>query len=55
MSGTVRMPSCKMYWQQSTRFAPTADTMSRNLFDKLRNYMHLNDNSKMIPTDNPKS
>lgn len=53
MSGIVRVPSYKMYWQQSTRFAPIADTMSRNRFDKLRNFMHINDNSKMIPTDNP--
>lgn len=52
MSGIVRVPSYKMYWQQSTRFAPIADTMSRNRFDKLRNFMHINDNSKMIPTDN---
>lgn len=47
LSGIVRMPSYRMYWANETRFAPIADVMSRNRFDKLRNYLHLNDNTRM--------
>ncbi|KAJ8927228.1 hypothetical protein NQ314_020350 [Rhamnusium bicolor] len=48
------MPSYHMYWGEATRYSPIADTMSRNRFDKLRNFLHLNDNSKMNPHNDPK-
>lgn len=51
LSSIVKMPSYRMYWAESTRYLPIADIMSRNRFDKLRNYVHLNDNSNMKPRD----
>ena len=34
-----------MYLSPETRFAPIAEAMSRNPFDKLKNYVHFNDNT----------
>jgi hypothetical protein len=30
MAGTVNIPSCRMYWADSTRIDPIADVMFRN-------------------------
>jgi len=54
MAGIVNMPSCRMYWADTTRLEPTADVMSRNWFDTIRNYFHMNDNSTMKARDHPK-
>jgi len=53
MAGIVNMPSYRMYWADSTRYGPIADTMSRNRFDTLRNHFHINDNSHMKTRDDP--
>ena len=45
LTGIVRMSSYRMYWAKETRFSSIADVMSRNRFDKLRNYIHLNNNT----------
>ncbi|XP_049799909.1 piggyBac transposable element-derived protein 3-like [Schistocerca nitens] len=42
-----------MYWTEATRFFPIADSMPRNRFDKLRNYLHVNDNTKMKQREHP--
>ena len=40
ISGIIEMPSYRMY-RKETRFAPIADAMSRNRFDKLqRQYVY---------------
>ncbi|KAE9521569.1 hypothetical protein AGLY_018033 [Aphis glycines] len=38
----VKMPSYRMFWSRKTTFTMVSDTMSRNRFDKLRTYFHLN-------------
>jgi len=53
MAGIVNMPSYRMYWPESTRFDPIADVMSRNRFDIIRNYFHINDNSTMKAHNDP--
>ncbi|XP_046997940.1 piggyBac transposable element-derived protein 3-like [Schistocerca americana] len=53
LAGVVKTPSYRMYWAEATRFSPLADSMPRNRFDKLRNYLHVNDNTKMKPREDP--
>jgi hypothetical protein len=53
MEGIVNMASYRMYWADSTRFDPIADVMSRNLFDTMRKFFHINDNSTMKARDDP--
>ena len=53
MAGIVTMPSYRMYWADSTRFDPIVGVMSRNRFDTMRNYFHINDNDKMKARDDP--
>ncbi|XP_049809306.1 piggyBac transposable element-derived protein 2-like [Schistocerca nitens] len=53
LAGVVKMPSYRMYWTEATRFSPIADSMPRNRFDKLRNYLHVNDNTKMKRREDP--
>lgn len=43
-TGLVSMPSYTDYWAQHTRFPPIADLMSLKRFQKLRRYIHFNDN-----------
>lgn len=47
MMSVVKMPSYRMYWANETRFSPVADKLSRNRFDCLRTYFHVNDNANM--------
>ncbi|XP_049962141.1 uncharacterized protein LOC126482205 [Schistocerca serialis cubense] len=53
LAGVVKMPSYRMYWAEATRFSPLADSMPRNRYDKLRNYLHVNDNTKMKQREDP--
>jgi len=53
MAGIVNMPSYRTYWAESIRFDPIADVMSRNRFDTVRNYFHINDNGTMTACDDP--
>jgi hypothetical protein len=55
MAGIEDMPSYWMYeyWADSTRFDPIADAMSRNWFDTMRNYFHINENSTMKAHNDP--
>ena len=48
MFGIHRMPDTAMYWSTDPllRVPAIADVMSRNRFQKLSQYFHLNDNSK---------
>lgn len=51
LAGIVRMPKYRMYWANSTRYQPIAETMSRDRFGKLRKFMHVNNNDKMVPRE----
>ena len=53
MAGIVIMPCYRMYWAGWTRFDPIADVMSRNRFDTMRRYFHINDNSTVKAHDDP--
>ena len=53
MAGIVNVPNYRMYWANSTRCDPIADVMSRNWFDTMRNYFHMNDNNTMKARDDP--
>jgi len=50
-TSVVHMSSIRDYWSQELRFEPIADTMSLNNFEKIRRYIHFNDNAKMLPID----
>jgi len=50
-TSVVHMSSIRDYWSQELRFDPIADTMSLNNFEKIRRYLHFNDNSTMLPKD----
>lgn len=54
LSGVVRVPSYRMYWAQESRYDTIADIMSRNRFDKLRTYFHVNDNTTAVSRDSEK-
>jgi hypothetical protein len=53
LAGIVKMSSYRTYWAEATGFPPIAETLPRNRFDKIRNYFHVNDNSKMKPREDP--
>ncbi|XP_049964512.1 piggyBac transposable element-derived protein 3-like [Schistocerca serialis cubense] len=53
LAGVVKMLSYRIYWAEATIFSPIADPMPRNRFDKLRNYLHVNDNTKMKQREDP--
>ncbi|XP_049792477.1 piggyBac transposable element-derived protein 3-like [Schistocerca nitens] len=53
LAGVVKMPSYRLYSAEATRFSPIYDSMPRNRFDKLRNYLHVNDNTKMKQREDP--
>ena len=43
----VKAPNYKCCWKAETRFAPIADSMSRNRFEQRKRFMHFNGNTKM--------
>lgn len=42
-----------MYWAEETRINKVADIMSRNRWEFIKSNVHLNDNLKALPLDNP--
>ncbi|XP_049952377.1 uncharacterized protein LOC126466866 [Schistocerca serialis cubense] len=53
LAGVVKIPSYRTYWAEATRFSPIADSTPRNRFDNPRNYLHVNDNTKMKQREDP--
>lgn len=49
----VRMPSVRSYWSEKLEFLPIKNTMTVNKFEKIRQYIHFNDNNCFIPRDQP--
>ena len=52
MMGIVKMPRYQCYWDAETRYAPIADVMSRKRYEKIRRYLHANDNSHQTAEEN---
>ena len=50
--GLVKMQAVGCFWETDTRYAPVADMMSRNRFQKLALYLHIKDN--LLVTDSEK-
>ena len=50
--GIVNMPGYKMYWAQSTRSGPVADVLSRNQFNEIKKFIHVNAKSFIITDRN---
>ena len=48
----VKMPAVGCFWETDTRYAPVADMMSKNRFQKLTSYLHIKDN--LMVTDSEK-
>ncbi|KAH9374931.1 hypothetical protein HPB48_014650 [Haemaphysalis longicornis] len=44
ISGIVRMPHFRMFWQTGTRFLAVAELMSRNRFEAILQCLHMNEN-----------
>ena len=42
--GLVQMPRVRAYWEAESRYAPIADTMARNRFEKIASVIHFTDN-----------
>lgn len=45
------MSSYRMFWNNQTRFPTVADEMARNRFDNIRSYIHVSDNTQMLPRE----
>lgn len=53
MMSLYKKPSYRMFWAQNSRDPIIADTISRNRFEKLRSFLHFNDNTQCLPYDDP--
>ena len=53
MTGIIKMPQYRMYWSSETRIPVIADSMSVNRFDKIKRFLHCNDNSNVLPREHP--
>ena len=55
MFGIHHLPEASMYWSSDPllRVSATADLISKNRFEKLSQYFHLNDNSKAAAEGDP--
>jgi len=55
MMGLVKMPSYEDYWttDKILEMPGLRSTMTRNRFELILSYLHLNDNANCLPSDNP--
>ena len=49
--GFVQMPRVCAYWEAQSRYAPFADIISRNRFEKLTSFLHFCDNLSVTPEE----
>lgn len=45
----IHMPNVRSYWSDSIGFVPIKEIMTSKRFEQLRQMLHFNDNSKMLP------
>lgn len=53
--GIKQLPATRLYWSSDPLIGVTAvqKVMSRNRFDKLSQYLHVNNNANQVPRENP--
>lgn len=51
--GVIKVPQFKMAWSKEMRIPLIADVMPRNRFDKIKQFIHFNDNTKQKARDHP--
>ena len=44
--GVIKVPYYRMHWEAATRYPQIADKMGRQRFDKIKRFLHFNDNNK---------
>lgn len=49
----VHMPNIRSFWSKELRFAPVADMMPINRFEKIRRFVHFTNNETFISRDQP--
>lgn len=49
----VHTPNTRSFWSKNLRFSNIADCMPVNKFEKIRQFLHLNNNQTFIPRDQP--
>lgn len=49
--GVTKVPSYRLHWGSTTRYAPIADVMPRNKFETIKRCLHFNDNTKIMQRD----
>lgn len=49
----VHLPNCRAYWSEDLGFEKIKETMTVNRYEKIRRYLHFNDNEKHLPRENP--
>lgn len=55
MFGLIQLPEMRMYWSEDPMFriAAVADALGRQRFQKIHQYLHLNDNTQQPDRDSP--
>ena len=51
MMSIIQLPQVRMYWATETRVSSIADIMSVNRFERLRRFLHFNDNTMHVPVN----
>ena len=51
-TGIIKLPNCRHYWKMLLRIESIASAISRDCFDKIKRYLHFNNNSQK-PNDHP--
>lgn len=47
------LPNIRMYWESELGVPLVRETMTVNHFEKIRRFLHFNDNSSQVPSDRP--
>lgn len=49
----VHLPNVRSYWSTEMGYDPVRNVMPLNKFEKIRRYIHFDDNNKQLPKDDP--
>ena len=53
LMSVVKIPDTRRYWSKVVGNSLIMETLPVNKFEKIRSFLHFNDNSKMIPKTHP--